>query len=169
MKAHTFPSLEEREKPGLWETLDEHEDDADICRGCGIHTSATIEGLLRWRECDAWDQPTGRIVVLCQRCSDTLIEPHARLYIPVPLGEPVPGMTRICRDCTHRSGTTCPLSKAWGGAGVMFRFDRPALRSISCTRGRHGGCRHNTDYGIVVACAQKEGIPAGQAWPAEAT
>jgi len=48
------------------------------CQKCG----STAE-LKRWEECDDTDKPEGIFVTLCASCSDSIIGPHARLYMPI--------------------------------------------------------------------------------------
>lgn len=90
----------------------------DRCRSCG-----DIADDL-WQECDENDRPEARYLWLCRKCSDSIIEPHVRLYNDVNVNAPAPGAMRICTDCPHRSFAgicTCPSAKANGGPGILIQ------------------------------------------------
>ena len=108
------PPIEEREKPGLSETLLARKSPL-VCQSCDCAHSI-LTPLARWQECDAWDKKTRVVVVLCQRCSDTLIESHPRLYHQLPSFAPFPGAMSICIDCRWRDGVTCN-SPLWSDSG----------------------------------------------------
>lgn len=148
------PPLAEREKPGLSVTLT-GPIAPDRCRACGAPHVAAVP-LARWVECDAWDRPTTTVVVLCRRCSDRLIEPHARLYHPLGKREPHAGAMSVCLQCAHRAGTSCrsPLAKFNGGPGLDYGWKdgkRPETVVAYC---RPGGCRRITLWpGRVETCS----------------
>lgn len=123
----TAPSLAERRKPGLSRTLPfpRH---PDSCQACG-QTAAGERTLERWRECDEWDKPTRRIVVLCAPCARRLIRPHARLYIALSPNEPHTGTMPLCLECRWRRGCDCanPLARVNGGAGVPLVVRQPII------------------------------------------
>ena len=163
------PSLQERRAPGLSQILPQRP--PDQCRNCGAVRHAAIP-FTRWRECDEWDKPLvpAVFVILCASCARKLIEAHPRLYIEVPWSEPVPGQLRICADCPLRQGLVCAAAQFYGGAGVMFQYDRaPTVMFVDgvhpVTRKRTGW--KQTDYGNVLRCAQKEGVAPGERaeWP----
>lgn len=136
MKPRTpaVPPFAERERPGLSETLS-WERRPDRCQSCGEK-----DNLRTWNEHDAWDQlqHPAVLVVLCARCSDRLIEPHARLYTQVDRLMPVPGAMALCVDCRHRNGLRCTsqLLKANGGPGLEISFPKPALVHLNYGGGR---------------------------------
>lgn len=120
-KPQPTPSIEERRKPGLSTTL-QYDDHPYVCKSCGIAGQGTP--VTGWREADEWDQfsDDSAVVMLCAKCSDRLIEPHARLYKRLePLG-PFPGVMDICLACIHRTGTTCTNKQLLrhGGAGIRL-------------------------------------------------
>lgn len=120
------PPLEQRQQPGLSETLGILIDPR-MCRGCG----GTRE-LQRWRECNPFDKPTMVVVVLCKYCSRKLIDRHPRLYIPIAHHEPFPGVMQICIDCPCRSGVSCNslLAKHNGGTGMRIDGSRPTIALV---------------------------------------
>ena len=158
------PPLAERQKPGLSQTLPPALN-WHTCQACGAAQHADDARILRWKECDEWDQELHPVVyvILCERCSARLLEPHPRLYLPVEPGDPVPGTMAICGDCPHLVlPFTCPLARSQGGAGVWVMFDRPpSVMFVDGVRnGRRTGWRR-IDYGTPVGCYQKDGHPAG--------
>lgn len=99
----------------------------DRCRACG--TAGKPDGpkqLTIWREHDEYDQPTVALVVLCRRCTDELVHDHPRLYGPLDVNEPVPGVLALCQGCTHREGLTCrhPDLKTNGGPGMIITIKK---------------------------------------------
>jgi hypothetical protein len=104
-----------------------------VCRSCGGSCVPKYgNGLMRlsisrWQEHDHNDKPEPRIIVLCSKCSDRMIEPHPRLYKKLEDNDPWPGAMEICLDCKFRSGTSCssPDAKANGGNGVMLTIAKP--------------------------------------------
>lgn len=94
-----------------------------VCQSCAEFSARHK----RWIECDAADgyQDPVTIVVLCDACSATLIEPHPRLYVAVPVNEPVPGAMAVCAACRLGGDLDCrsPLRTTNGGglsyAGVI--------------------------------------------------
>lgn len=138
----TVPPLAERQRLGLSQTLTGPKH-PNACQSCGaleqtdllgVPETAPVTHLTRWRECDEWDKPTLTIVVLCRRCSDRLIEKHARMYIPLELFRPFPGVMELCVDCIHRNGTSCqaPAAKHNGGRGL--KITSPSRPSRTCER-----------------------------------
>lgn len=98
-----------------------------LCQKCqSSHRVAT------WIEHDAADQPQRIFVILCRQCSDTIIEPHPRLYAEAPVNAPIPGVMAICRDCIHRAGTECrcPAAKFNGGEGIQVTAVKPFVVHI---------------------------------------
>lgn len=127
------PPLSERQKPGLSRTLT-YQRHPEICQGCGEHQHDVQ--LRRWRECDAWDKPTRRVVVLCEPCSKREIDKHPRLYIALQPNEPAIGTMRLCIDCTWRRGVDCahPDAKPNGGAGLKITSPKP-IAAFLCPGG----------------------------------
>lgn len=174
------PPLAERERPGLSETLTGPKA-PDRCQACGAGprpprtdvdlVAQRFSPLPRWLECDAWDQKTHTVVVLCEPCGTRLIDPHPRLYHPLPADQPHPGCMPICLDCTHREGVRCthPQAKANRGTGVMLHFRTPPAQMHLCgTRnGRRFG-EWRTIYAPVEACRQKTPVTASPAERASA-
>lgn len=143
------PSLEERQRPGLSQTLPFFPNPEE-CQSCGAHGELTC-----WRECDEWDKPTAVAVVLCPKCSRKLIESHARLYHQLQEFQPFPGMMDLCLDCPMRDGVRCksPLAKSNGGPGM--RIDAHGFGGFFC------GSKAIEGYHILYsrapsACAGKE-------------
>lgn len=132
------PPLAERERPGLSETLPGpvHPHVCQSCGAEGLGLDGDHEALTRWRECDAWDKPTMRVVVLCLRCSKKLIDKHPRLYISLQQAEPFPGSMEICVPCKHRDGVSCkcPIAKHNGGSGMRIDGGR-AISAFLCPGG----------------------------------
>lgn len=129
MTALKIPPLEERKKPGLSATL-HFFPTPDVCQSCG-----SSDELVRWRECDEWDQPTMAVVVLCAKCSRKLIEKHPRMYHRLQEFEPFPGSMTLCMDCPMREGVSCksPIAKHNGGAGM--RIDGVGSAGFFCPGG----------------------------------
>lgn len=126
-----MPSLEERQRPGLSQTLRERVTIPCRCQACGGNDT-----LRRWLEHDPNDQPTPVIVVLCRLCSEKLIEPHPRLYRALQDNQPWTGCMGICVRCVHRRGNACqhPDAKANGGPGIAITIKAP-IRVILCPGG----------------------------------
>lgn len=84
-----------------------------------------------WQECDDCDQPEKKFIVLCDGCSEILIESHPRLYLEWPTNKPFPGlMAELCSDCASRDGLCCmsPLLIVNGGSGMKITaHDRGAM------------------------------------------
>ena len=156
MKA-TVPPLSERQQPGLSETLT-RDKCAIICQSCGV--PQVERELQRWRECDAWDQPTRTIVVLCDRCAKRLIDPHPRLYRALDLHEPAPGCMLLCVGCAHRSGNDCthPNLKANGGSGLSLTQAEPVVMHL-CVSPRSQSGFHTIYPHPVSACSGREPRP----------
>ena len=93
------------------------------CQGCEARTTG-----FRWREHDHMDRPTEVVIVLCERCSNRLIDPHPRLYGKLQRDEPGPGTMPCCEECCYRVGVVCdhPSLKANGGPGLILRFPEPS-------------------------------------------
>jgi hypothetical protein len=131
------PPIAVRRLPGLSVTLP-HDPHPARCQSCGLHAGGD---LVRWVECDPWDQPTDMSVVLCRPCGECLIDAHPRLYREIPPNEPRTGCMGLCVKCAHRRGTRCshPDAKSNGGAGLEVIIDRPREMHVFCSRGRKGG------------------------------
>lgn len=107
-------------------------DDApDTCRICATQG----RDMQRWQEHDHNDKPEPRLVVLCWRCAEKLIELHPRLYTKLQPNDPWPGAMAICLPCRWRNGTKCthPSAKGNGGPGVMLTLSKPYVAMV---RGR---------------------------------
>lgn len=76
--------------------------------------------LTTWQECNSFDRPQPRYVILCRACSGVVIEKHPRLYAALTPHTPAPGAMPLCLDCRHRSATRCmhPEAKINGGPGL---------------------------------------------------
>ncbi|MFL5580251.1 MAG: hypothetical protein ACJ8AO_07750 [Gemmatimonadaceae bacterium] len=173
-KAPAVPSLAERQRPGLTETLTGPKHPLR-CQSCGaegwldhVDERATppARELRRWLECDEWDVLTPRAVVLCQRCSARLIEPHPRMYHDLPRYEPHPGAMGICVGCEWRTGVTCasPVAQINGGPGLRIEGPRPSVVHILCARrggGRPGHWRREYS-GPPIGCSGRAPAPEGQ-------
>lgn len=140
--------------------------DLDHCQSCGRAGSvADPEGkpsLWLWQEHDDADRPEGIVVVLCDRCSNRIIEPHPRLYRKLGHYEPFPGALPICTGCVHQDDFRCthPRAKLNGGEGVYLTFPRPIMAFVDGTRGgRRTGWRENWYTGPVTACDAREEAP----------
>lgn len=108
-----------------------------ICQQCGGCTGGDPSGdgkarivrtgLDRWQECDHNDKPEHRLIVLCRKCSERMIEPHPRLYHRLHENDPWPGCMEICVTCKFRDGIKCshPDAKINGGNGVMLSVGTP--------------------------------------------
>lgn len=151
-RAPSPPPLAERRKPGLSETLPGLPR-PDRCKGCGESAD-----LLAWSECNEWDEPQrpAILLVLCQRCSDRLINAHPRLYLRVDRLEPRPGIMALCVDCLFRRGLQCahPKLKANGGAGLEVQFPQPSMMHLNYGGGR--GEWRNFYPGPPTACAGRD-------------
>jgi len=109
-----------------------------ICQGCGgsnrkgAGNGLMRESLNRWQECDHRDRPEYKIVVLCNKCTASLIKPHPRLYHEIEVNSPWPGCMEICVECRLRDGVTCtaPEAKVNGGAGVVLVYPEPPVRGF---------------------------------------
>lgn len=101
-------------RPKLSETLPGPREPG-ACQGCGSR-----QDLVRWRECDDDDRPTGVIVVTCHRCWERHVTMSGRLYIDLWPNEHHPGSLPLCQRCPHRRELACLLAKANGGPGVKI-------------------------------------------------
>lgn len=115
-------------------------DRPELCRCCGDPADDL------WQEHDDHDRPELRHLWLCEKCSDRIVEPHARLYTRIDRNKPAPGAMRLCVDCRHRApGGVCanPGAKANGGPGIIIRGVRGAMGFIDGQdkRGRRWGHR----------------------------
>ncbi|HEX8833972.1 MAG TPA: hypothetical protein VF719_07210 [Abditibacteriaceae bacterium] len=120
------------------------------CQGCGVverpEDARRIRPevlLTRWREHDEDDVPEYVIVVLCQKCSDKLVEKHPRLYDDLAQNLACAGCMAVCVDCRHRSGTNCthPGAKCNGGAGLYLLQKPPSIMFVDGRFGKKGGRR----------------------------
>ena len=123
----------------------------DRCQGCGAYARLT-----RWQEHDDADKPEPRVVVLCERCSGRLIEPHPRLYAALDPDAPVPGAMPLCLDCRFRAGVRClhPDLKANGGPGLEI-LPLP-LRVLVCRSPRRLSGWETIYPGPPLACQGRE-------------
>lgn len=123
----------------------------DACQHCGLVSDA----LQTWQEHDQDDKPEVVYLRLCKPCSETLIEPHPRLYAKLDPGAPAPGAMPCCEGCKHCEHLRChsPMLKDNGGSGLPIR-PRIEGHAIACTRGR--GCRPITLYAGFPTCDGRE-------------
>ena len=124
----------------------------DCCQHCG--TCADPAELVRWQEYDRNDRPELIAVVLCEACSEVLIEKHPRLYGRIPTHAPWPGCMPVCVECRFREGLRCkhPDLKGNGGKGLVLVYTRPLVMHVDGTRkGRRAGWIH-TEYRGPVSC-----------------
>jgi len=142
--------------------------DPDECQACGgqyvLPGDCAYRGeFQRWQEHDDNDLPEPIIVVLCETCSDRLIEKHPRLYRQLQGFEPWPGSELICRGCVHRIGVSCrhPDLKANGGTGLHLTMPPPSVAFMDGTRGgRRAGWRETIYLAPgVTDCAGRVAIP----------
>jgi hypothetical protein len=115
-----------------------------ICQACGEieppggPLDPGFKPHQRWRECDDFDRPTPVVVVLCGPCTSKLIEKHPRLYVSLEWLAPYPGTMPLCSDCSLRVGTTCPMTKANGGDGVVLIGPKPSKVHFRRAKGKSG-------------------------------
>lgn len=127
-----------------------------MCQSCG-HEDADLD---IWQEHDMIDHPEYKAIVLCQPCSDKLIEPHPRLYKQLSIHWPYPGLMAICIDCKYRVGTHCPVAKFNGGPGVMVNHPEPFRMHIDGTRnGKRYGEWITRYSGPATECSGREVTP----------
>lgn len=150
--------------PRLSETLP-HQRHPWCCQCCGINLLYMPNPPHELhRECDDHDQPTRRVIALCKRCADRLIEPHPRLYQRVPENKPAPGaMPHLCVGCRWRVELDCthPALKANGGPGLNITVAEPAL-GFWDGRGKDGrrtGGIYERWPAPASACAGAEPLP----------
>ena len=91
------------------------------CHQCGA-----LKDLEKWQECDTADVPEARYIVLCQKCSAAIIEPHPRLYNRLAENEPAPGVMPICLNCAHRAGSLCWHPRSWARGYRDLKLDYPS-------------------------------------------
>lgn len=150
--------------PKLSESLPQLFVAPDQCQRCGAEVSddepaSSITSRKRWIEHDEWDRPTSAVVVLCKPCSESLIEPHPRLYAEMPVHKPHAGTMALCVACVHRAGVRCqhPSLRTNGGPGLSVTHQQPT-RGFLCGRGsgrRTGGAFEIYDS-APSACAGRE-------------
>ena len=139
--------------PRLSETLS-FDRELDTCQACGRWEVV----LSVWQEHDDNDQPEQVYLVLCDACSDGIIDPHPRLYRRLARFEPAPGAMACCVGCQHLSELRCtnPAMQFNGGTGVPIKA-KIASRGFVCSRGRGGsGCQPVTTYSGEPICGGKE-------------
>jgi hypothetical protein len=109
------------------------------CQRCGLK-GELFEDLGVWREHDDADKPTPVAVVLCQKCSDLVIEEHPRLYSSQLPHAPIPGVMELCRECTHRHGYLCGHADLTvnGGPGLEIVHPTPTPMHVNRGRGKSG-------------------------------
>lgn len=141
-----------------------------ICQACGVEkrevwpprTLDISDTLVRWQEHDENDMREPIIVVLCHKCSETLIEKHPRLYADLSPHQPYLGCMPLCVDCVHRDGTRCTNSQAQqnGGEGLRLEYPVPGVVFFDGRRGPKGGKRCGWSERIfsspVTACSGKD-------------
>jgi len=129
------------------------------CQRCRKYVYGTADGFgTIWQEHDDHDRPEPRGVVLCGPCC-SIIGPHPRLYARQQRDVPLPGVTELCRDCTHRSGYRCTHPKLTinGGPGLKIAFPRPAVALVDGIRGgRRTGWRETIWSGPPTECEGRE-------------
>lgn len=129
-----------------------------VCQACGRTEDPREElRLQRWIECDDADQPTETLVVLCQGCAARIVEPHERLYKPVPRYRPILGAMAICIGCAHHADLRCssPLRRRNGGPGFNVRC--PPIGTIFACARKRSNSRHFTIHtGPATACEGRE-------------
>lgn len=108
------------------------------CQNCFARGSINKGSLLRWTEHDDNNHPTQTTILLCRHCSNTLINPHPRLYSELHPNYPVPGSMEICDPCALRKGTSCrsPRARPNGGPGVELTIQTPTKGFID---GKYSG------------------------------
>lgn len=118
-----------------------------VCQSCGgSNVGGFGNGLMRltlsrWQECDHNDRPENKVLVLCDKCSKRIIEPHPRLYHQLHANQPWPGCMAICVNCRLREGVTCksPDAKANGGSGVLIGGMGELMRGFVDYQKKGGG------------------------------
>lgn len=147
--------------PKLSETLT-HPRNLEICQSCGCK-----QALSCWREHDESDWPTHTVVILCDHCSNKIIEKHPRLYERVGFWAPIPGAMQICQDCIFMSKLNCShpnLEPVRGGrtdrrVGTTIDYPRPTMIYIDRRRPRtqrRVGKNLIQYSGPPTACAEKK-------------
>ena len=135
--------------PKLSETLPHRE--ARTCNHCGADERRSVKLFNYWQECDEEDQPTPRFVVLCQRCSELIIDPHPRLYRALDPHFPMPGVMPLCELCVSRNGIVCASPQAKFNGGPGLQYEPQGSYAMVCSRGR--GCRRQyLTAGPVTSC-----------------
>lgn len=135
----------------------------NCCQSCSAEGSIDTE-ITYWMEADDNDKfsPLGwtdRIVALCKSCSEHLIEPHPRLYHPLPNHEPKPGIMLLCIGCKHSQDLGCrsTLLKANGGPGMAVHHPQPIIAHICGTiKGRRTGWMKTYYSGSPTQCEGRE-------------
>lgn len=129
MKAQPIPPLAIRQQPGLSVTLP-YPRLLAACQSCGVR--AEFADLRKWQECDAFDQETPVVVVLCEKCEKRLITPHPRLYKSIQKNAPWPGAMEICIACRHQRDLDCdsPRRAKNGGPGVPLHQVPPIVAMV---------------------------------------
>lgn len=142
---------------GPWPRLS---DELPLCdpRECACCGAGDQLGV--WQEHDTGDRPEHIFVVLCQRCSDAIIEKHPRLYRQLVANEPAPGVMPICLNCQHRAGSRCwsPQGRLRGGPGLKLDYPAPFQGFVRHSRDSKGRrcTRFVTFPGVVFNCSGKE-------------
>ena len=122
---------------GPWPRLSEDLplNDPRECHQCGV-----LRDLAIWQESDTADVPEARYIVLCERCSDAIIEPHPRLYRRMVENEPAPGAMPICLNCMHRAGSQCWHPHSWlrGHRGLKLEYPSPFTAICRTAKQKNG-------------------------------
>lgn len=147
------PAESQIEWPRLSETLTGPKSPIH-CQSCGL---VSTRDLSRWQEHDQADQREPIVVVLCERCSTKLIEPHQRLYRRLPRNEPFPGSMRLCIDCGRREGVTCmsDLLRRNGGPGLPMPAPDATAFVDGVRNGRRYGARTQVWSRETTQCIDK--------------
>lgn len=129
------------------------------CQKCGAEWQPLRRPavrLVRWQECDHNDQAEPIALVLCEPCSELVIEQAPRLYLRIPEKGPWPGCMTICLDCKHRDGITC-------GSPLPRVLEQPeplnAHFSGQDRKGKRVGWFGKVYIEPVKSCSQKEIAP----------
>ena len=146
--------------PKLSETLPHHT--PGKCQSCNMGDSSPVFEAVYWQECDDQDQKTRQFIMLCQDCSDEIIEPHPRLYHEVSDVTPMPGAMPICLDCIHRDKMLCQCPKAQFMGGPGLEYEPKGSMAHVCRSPRSKSGWVYMAPGPVTACSGKEGAESCQ-------
>lgn len=130
-----------------------------ICQWCGKFGTRDKD-IRGWIEHDHNDVKEYKLVFLCSRCSDELIEPHVRLYEKLSVSAPWPGAMEICEGCKWKNEIYCgnPGTKMNGGPGLKITIEAPSVAFYD-GRGKDGrrtGWREVHYHAPATDCSGKE-------------